>query len=163
MNILEAMDILGLEPGFTEKELQANWRVLAKRFHPDVNHSVGATEKFLLISAAYSLLNGRLTSPNRGVRQDWFDQMSREAHNRSKKANHNNYSDPEQSCFHGLSIDYNVILHQFVFTVAPIFVVLFVARQRPELYQQLYDLQIETAFVAGTVMGAFSQLTVALR
>lgn len=50
------LEILGLKPGVTEKEIKQAYRRLVKQYHPDVNKSPEATKKFLEISEAYKFL-----------------------------------------------------------------------------------------------------------
>ena len=51
------MDILGIQDfPFTEKALQAQWRVLAKEYHPDRNKNPDYEEKLKEINSAYEEL-----------------------------------------------------------------------------------------------------------
>lgn len=60
MNYEDAIELLELEEGYTEEDLKKQYRCLALQYHPDKNHSEGATEKFQEIKEAYeTLLNGR--------------------------------------------------------------------------------------------------------
>ncbi|WP_059369806.1 DnaJ domain-containing protein [Treponema endosymbiont of Eucomonympha sp.] len=49
-------EILGLSQKATNKEIAISFRKLAKKYHPDLNKSTGAKEKFVLIYEAYSIL-----------------------------------------------------------------------------------------------------------
>jgi Ca-activated chloride channel homolog len=51
--------ILGVSPGASEEDLRTAYRLAARRFHPDVNKSPGATIVFRDINAAYELLSNR--------------------------------------------------------------------------------------------------------
>jgi hypothetical protein len=65
MNYDEALEILELDDGYTEEELKRQYRLLALQYHPDKNHSEGATEKFQEIKEAYEvLLNGQPDDEN---------------------------------------------------------------------------------------------------
>lgn len=48
--------ILGLQPGAGQAEIKQAYRQLAKKYHPDVNPTAGAAEKFLEITLAYDEL-----------------------------------------------------------------------------------------------------------
>lgn len=48
--------ILGLSKNATQEEIKKSYRSLAKKYHPDVNKSAEAEEKFKNINAAYEIL-----------------------------------------------------------------------------------------------------------
>lgn len=48
--------ILGVDENATEKEIKSIYKRLAKDYHPDVNPSKGAEDKFKMISVAYRIL-----------------------------------------------------------------------------------------------------------
>jgi len=48
--------ILGLKRSTSEEEIKERYRELAKIYHPDVNHSLDAEEKFKAINEAYKYL-----------------------------------------------------------------------------------------------------------
>lgn len=48
-------DVLGVDRGADKRELKSAFRKLAREYHPDVNDSPGAAEKFNEISNAYSV------------------------------------------------------------------------------------------------------------
>jgi curved DNA-binding protein len=49
-------DILGLTPGASSEEIRRAYRILARRYHPDVNPGAESTEKFRAIAEAYEFL-----------------------------------------------------------------------------------------------------------
>ncbi|XP_009767506.1 uncharacterized protein [Nicotiana sylvestris] len=49
--------VLNVSRNATLKEIKASYRKLARKYHPDVNRSPGAEEKFKEISAAYEVLS----------------------------------------------------------------------------------------------------------
>jgi hypothetical protein len=58
--------LLGVEPGATTEQIKKAYRKLAKQYHPDVNNSPDAAEKFREITEAYDTL----TDPGRRRRYD---------------------------------------------------------------------------------------------
>ena len=55
--------ILELDPNCSLNELKIAFRSKAKQFHPDLNHSPDAHEKFIQINEAYIILNKVLSDP----------------------------------------------------------------------------------------------------
>ena len=58
--------LLGVSPDATTAQIKSAYRKLAKRYHPDVNDSPDAAEKFREITEAYDTL----TDPDRRRRYD---------------------------------------------------------------------------------------------
>ena len=56
MNIRQSLQILELSPTYTEKELTTAYRKLARKWHPDVNKTSEATDKFKELQQAYDIL-----------------------------------------------------------------------------------------------------------
>lgn len=59
------LEILNLEPGATKGEIKSAYRKLSKEYHPDVNNSSDAQEKFVEINEAYKFLTEVGPSPHR--------------------------------------------------------------------------------------------------
>lgn len=55
MNLRKSLELLNLQTGFSEEELQKSYRELAKKYHPD-NGVTGDKEKFTVIKEAYEFL-----------------------------------------------------------------------------------------------------------
>ena len=49
-------EVLGVDKNATQDEIQKAYRALAKKYHPDLNHSTDAPEKFKEVSEAYEVL-----------------------------------------------------------------------------------------------------------
>ena len=66
----ECMTELGLEPGFTEKDLRKNWLELLKKYHPDKYQTEDesiikfAEEKIIKINEAYEYLKENFDEDN---------------------------------------------------------------------------------------------------
>lgn len=50
-------DILEIKKGATEAEIKSAYRKLARKYHPDVDKSAGASEKFKEVAEAYQVLS----------------------------------------------------------------------------------------------------------
>ena len=66
MEFVDLYAILGVSPDATTHELRQAYRLAARRFHPDVNHTSGATIAFKDINQAYE----QLTSPGQRAEYD---------------------------------------------------------------------------------------------
>lgn len=58
------LEILNLNPGATKGEIKAAYRMLSKKYHPDVNNSPDAQERFVEINEAYKFLTEVGPSPH---------------------------------------------------------------------------------------------------
>jgi len=56
MDIADCYRLLELKSGATLVEIKASYRRLARQYHPDINPSDAAKEKFIALSDAYKLL-----------------------------------------------------------------------------------------------------------
>lgn len=50
-------EVLGIAKGASEAEVKSSYRKMARKYHPDVDKSVGAAEKFKEVSEAYQVLS----------------------------------------------------------------------------------------------------------
>ena len=66
MNQNEAYAALQLKPGATEEEIKKQYKTLAKRFHPDLDKTPGAEERFKKINEAFQTINNPQPEPQRG-------------------------------------------------------------------------------------------------
>jgi len=67
--------ILGILPSASQEEIKKAYRVLARKYHPDVNKEPGAEERFRKINEAYRvLMNSGSPGKSSGVKGfDGFD------------------------------------------------------------------------------------------
>jgi len=77
--------MLGLKRSASEREIKDRYRELAKIYHPDVNHSCDAEEKFKQINEAYNYLISHV--------RDKSDSNDEEIFNRVKRTNKTNKKD----------------------------------------------------------------------
>ncbi len=61
-------EVLGVDKNATQDQIQHAYRALAKKYHPDLNHSPDAPEKFKEISEAYEVLK----DPQKRAQYDQF-------------------------------------------------------------------------------------------
>ena len=61
-------EVLGVDKNATQDQIQHAYRTLAKKYHPDLNHSPDAPEKFKEISEAYEVLK----DPQKRAQYDQF-------------------------------------------------------------------------------------------
>ena len=73
--------LLGVEPDATTAQIKTAYRKLAKQYHPDVNNSSDAAERFREITEAYDTL----TDPDRRRR---YDRLHGTAHRTGTQAAH---------------------------------------------------------------------------
>lgn len=59
MNKRDYYEVLGVSKNATDEEVKRAFRVLAKKYHPDVNKEEGAAEKFKEIGEAYAVLSDK--------------------------------------------------------------------------------------------------------
>ncbi len=59
MNKKDYYEVLGVSKDATDEDIKRAFRVLAKKYHPDVNKEPGAAEKFKEIGEAYSVLSDK--------------------------------------------------------------------------------------------------------
>lgn len=55
MGLIEALSILGLEYGFSEQDLKAAYRKMARKYHPDIVGSFASGDKMAEINKAYEI------------------------------------------------------------------------------------------------------------
>jgi hypothetical protein len=80
------LDILELKPGASRQEVKAAYRKLSKRYHPDVNHSRDAAEKFVAINEAYRFLSQVGPFPHQEKVAYAYDPFAAEYEQRRRKA-----------------------------------------------------------------------------
>lgn len=71
-------DLLGVSQNASDKEIKAAYKKLAKKYHPDINKSEDAQEKFKEVSQAYQVLSDK-------SKRQAYDQMGHQGYENAKK------------------------------------------------------------------------------
>ncbi len=71
--------VLGLKRSASEREIKDRYRELAKIYHPDVNHSYDAEEKFKQINEAYNYLISHVGDKSDSYNADSYNADSDDA------------------------------------------------------------------------------------
>ena len=74
-------ELLGVQADATTEQIKKAYRKLAKQYHPDVNNSSDAADRFREITEAYDTL----TDPDRRRR---YDRLSRHRHRTARHLRH---------------------------------------------------------------------------
>ena len=77
INVNKCYEVLGLTPPCSEEQLKVAYRKMAKEWHPDVNKSPEATEKFKEIQVAYETLSGKKLQPGNYAYDIFGDMLNR--------------------------------------------------------------------------------------
>ncbi|MHA1213679.1 MAG: J domain-containing protein [Candidatus Hodarchaeales archaeon] len=75
-SIIEAFRILGIKPPINISTLKTSFRTLAKIYHPDVNPSDDAEDRFKEIINAYEVVLEKLTHTNSITEEDLNDELN---------------------------------------------------------------------------------------
>ncbi len=60
---MSPLEVLGLQPSATEKEIKSAYRKLAKRWHPDICKEPKAEQMFKQVQMAFEKLTGKYVEP----------------------------------------------------------------------------------------------------
>jgi molecular chaperone DnaJ len=98
MNIQDACNLLGIEPGASKEEAKKAFRKKASEYHPDKNSSEGAEQKFKDINSAYQLIEKHGTTPQPfNVSSEFYDHSEHFAEELRRRMNfHVNFGRPSQ-------------------------------------------------------------------
>lgn len=100
-------EVLGVSRQATADEIKQAYRTLAKKYHPDLNHSPDAPEKFKEVTEAYEVLN----DPQKRAQ---YDQFGMGAFENNGQNGFNGFNGQQQGNFDGSDFgDINDIFAQF--------------------------------------------------
>lgn len=80
------LELLQLESGATKADIKKAYRRLSKKYHPDINSSEDAKEKFIAINEAYNFLNQVGPAPHRETISYDYDPLTEEYRRRREQA-----------------------------------------------------------------------------
>ncbi|NJK85275.1 MAG: J domain-containing protein [Bacteroidales bacterium] len=129
--------ILELKPGANESDVRKAYRRLAKKYHPDVNKTAEAHEKFIEISEAYEFLMNRLQKSNINQTQneqhsgyDPYERFKQEARERAQQQARMRYAEFQKyhEAFRESGMSDVTLIIKFILRVAaiPLFLLLVV-------------------------------------
>ena len=114
-----AYKLFGLKPGASEEEIRKRYRILVKKYHPDVNKRSDAQQKFIALQEAYeTLLNGTGMEVDQPVdrKSDFETQYTAyRNHAREKYEERKRKEEAElNALYHRLSSGYTIKLHRMI-------------------------------------------------
>jgi len=121
----EYYKILGLKKGAKEEEIKTAYRLLAKKYHPDLNDDPDAHEKFIEITEAYEILINKtelkgikLTAQSRAEAERNYAYFKKRAREHAREAAKMRYEHLkkeheafQKSGMHDLFLLFNYLLH----------------------------------------------------
>ena len=80
-------NILGLGETASLRDIKKAYRELAKKYHPDINKSEDAHDKFIQITEAYEVLINQLQSSNTIIqnKSEWYDEIKRRSRDKARQ------------------------------------------------------------------------------
>jgi len=134
----EYFKILGLEKDASQEEIKKAYRLLAKKFHPDVSDDPEASEKFIQIAEAYEILINRSllysmhaasqTPEERQSKYEYFKQRAKETAQKAAEMRYEKLQKEheafQKSGMHDIFLLFNYFFH-FLLIVLDIFLITF--------------------------------------
>ena len=117
-------EILGLKKGASKDDIKNAYRLLAKKYHPDVSKESDSHERFITIAEAYEILVNRkviedlnATTTDRAERQNTYEYFTQQARENAKKASRMRYENlkREHEAFQKSGIYDIMLLLEFAF------------------------------------------------
>ena len=160
MNKSDYLRILGLKPSSTIEEVRKAYRIKARRYHPDLNNSPGASEKFIEATEAYEFLTHNINSQNykearkNEIYQEWVRYRQEQARQRAREYARIKYNQFKTTGYYKTtsSIDKWRIIYNLVISLLVIFAA---------IYGYFYRLgMVSEGYEKPTVAGLFSLLLI---
>ena len=156
------LSLLGLSGSPSVDEIRKAYRKKARLYHPDLNHSDEAPEKFIQVTEAYEFLTHHSAVSNaesdrrQEIYQEWVKYRQQQARERAEKYSRVNYSQFKSSGYYKASatadksrIIYNLVISLFIIVAA--------------IYGYIYRLgMVKEGYEKPTLAGFISLLVVGL-
>lgn len=155
MSIRNYYTVLGIGPGSSLSEIKKAYRRKAKEYHPDINKSPGASERFIEINEAYEFFISHRPEPSETLIRDgdsssemsdifnaWMAKERAKARARAARYARAKYEEFRNSPLYRTSnvlslwADYVTIIFGVLIMIAPIFGVVHRTRQDGEISPQ---------------------------
>ncbi|MFO7620814.1 MAG: J domain-containing protein [Bacteroidales bacterium] len=125
MTITEYYKILELPFNASEEDIKKAYRKKARLFHPDVNHSAGAKDMFILVTEAYDFLishHGKTTADGRSYEQimeEWRKYRQDRTRQRARAYSDSSYASFKSTSFYKSTriLDGTTIIISFAMSV----------------------------------------------
>ncbi len=122
---LNYYSILGLTPGAGIDSIKKAYRAKARQFHPDINHTSGASDMFILVNEAYEYLLALpfySTEPIKNYDIEWQERRRQEAKERGYRYAKKSYEDFTKTNNYKSARIYDFITILIAFTIAVIMI-----------------------------------------
>lgn len=154
------LSLLGLKPSATIEEIRKAYRVMARRFHPDLNSSPGAADRFIEVTEAYEYLTQHFNVADHGkagrdeLYEEWVKFRKEQARERARRYAQVRYKQFKTSGYYktSSSADVSRIIYNLVISLFIIFAA---------VYGYIYRLRmVSEGFEKPTIGGFISLLVV---
>jgi len=161
MEISDYLKILGLKPPSSLEDVRKAYRIKARRYHPDLNHTPGAADKFIAATEAYEFLtqyfNSRdeLESRRNEIYQEWVKYRQEQARERAREYARVKYNQFKVSGYYktSSSLDKWRILYSLAASLLIIFVAVSGYIQRLRLVEEGYEKPSVSGFISLLAIG----------
>lgn len=147
MDVTYYFKVLGLIPPSSMEEVRRAYRKRARQYHPDLNKSAGATEKFIEATEAYEYLTNYFNLLKRKsesvdeIREKWIRYRQEEARDRARRYASNRYNHFKKTGYYRSSAPAGIanIVYNLIISFIIIFGSIFGYITRLDMVDEGYD------------------------